>query len=78
MSKNLLSTIRQDKTQAEIAAVYGVSQQAWSSWESGRTVPDLNIMLQMEQSTGIPMEEIFFEAFNYKMKLNDQDPAEIV
>lgn len=66
MSKNLLSTIRQDKTQAEIAAVYGVSQQAWSSWESGRTVPDLNIMLQMEQSTGIPMEEIFLKLLTTK------------
>lgn len=70
MRKNLLSLIRQDKSQSESALIYGVSQQAWSSWESGRTLPDHDIMLQMEKNTGIPMEVIFFRAFNYKMELN--------
>lgn len=75
MKKNLLQILRGKKSQSEIAAEYGVSQQAWHSWESGRTVPNNEIMLKMEKEFLIPMEVIFFDSFNYKMELDGQKSA---
>ena len=72
MITNLLSLIRGNISQNEIAKKYNVSQQTWSSWEKGRTLPDLSTMLDMEKEYGIPMEVIFFTNSNYKMKLNNQ------
>lgn len=69
MKKNLLEMIRAGKPQPEMAKKYNVSQQTWSSWETGRTLPDLKIMLQMENDFMLPMEVIFFNSFNYKMEL---------
>lgn len=66
--KNLLRLLRGDKTQAEIAALYGVPQQTWYSWESGRTAPSGDVMLKLERDFSIPMEVIFFTEFNYKME----------
>lgn len=68
MEKNLLKLLRGNKSQNEMAEKYKVSQQAWSKWESGCTVPDNKTMLLMEKDYGIPMEVIFFDSFNYKMK----------
>lgn len=73
--KNLLRLLRGDKSQAEIASSYDVSQQTWYSWESGRTVPNGEIMLKLERDFSIPMEVIFFTAFNYKTELNKTRPA---
>lgn len=75
MKKNLLELLRGNKTQADMAQKYKVSQQTWSSWETGRTIPDHEIMLNFEVEYGIPMEVIFFEAFNYKMKLTQSEQA---
>mgnify|MGYP003595565165 CR=1 FL=1 len=72
MKKNLLQLLRGEKSQNEMASIYGVTQQTWYSWESGRTVPNNEIMLKMEIEFSIPMEVIFFASFNYKMKLNKQ------
>lgn len=72
MKKNLLQLLRGNNSQAEMATIYGVTQQAWYSWESGRTVPNNEIMLRMENDFSIPMEVIFFTSFNYKMKLNEK------
>lgn len=69
MAQNLLALIRGDNSQSSMARKYDISQQTWSSWEKGRTIPDLSIMLDMEKEYGIPMEVIFFEESNYKMKL---------
>lgn len=70
MKVNLLGILRGEKSQNDMALKYGVSQQTWSSWEKGRTIPDNRTMLLMEFDFKIPMEVIFFESFNYKMKLN--------
>ena len=72
MKKNLLQLLRGNNSQAEMATIYGVTQQAWCSWESGRTVPSNEIMLRMENDFSIPMEVIFFTSFNYKVKLNEK------
>lgn len=71
MKSNLLEILRGQKSQMEMATVYGVSQQAWSKWEKGYTVPENGTMLQMERDFKIPMEIIFFKSFNYKMELKE-------
>lgn len=63
--KNLLSLIRGENPQSKYADMFGVTQACWWSWESGRTVPSPKTMLKMEHKFGIPMEQIFFEVFNY-------------
>ena len=69
MLPNLLTLLRGNISQIEMAKKYRVSQQTWSSWEKGRTTPELSIMLDMENEYGIPMEVIFFTESNYKIKL---------
>lgn len=64
---NLLKELRAEKSQAEMAKLFNISQQAWSSWESGRTVPKPGVMQMMEDIFGKRKEEIFFKEFNYKM-----------
>ena len=49
MKRNLLKLLRGDKTQNEMANIYGVTQQTWFSWETGRTVPNNETMLKMEK-----------------------------
>ena len=66
MKKNLLKDLRGDKSQAEMAKEYKVSQQGWQSWEAGRTVPDNATMLQMEKKFNFTKKVIFFYSFNYK------------
>lgn len=68
MKKNLLKDLRGTKSQAEMAKEYNITQQCWQSWESGRTLPDNAMMLRLEKDFDIPMEVIFFDSFNYKMK----------
>ena len=71
MKKNLLKKLRGEKTQAEIAAEYNVSQQCWQSWEAGRTLPPNSLMLKMEKDFNTPMEDIFFDSFYNKNKYNN-------
>ena len=68
MKRNLLKLLRGNLSQNEIAERYQVSQQCWQSWEAGRTEPDNATKLKMEREFNIPMEVIFFEAFNYVLK----------
>ncbi|WP_337937017.1 helix-turn-helix transcriptional regulator [Acidaminococcus fermentans] len=63
---NLLVEFRGKRTQKEMADKYGVSQQSWSFWENGARKPPLNIMLQLEKDSGIPMEKLFYKEFNNK------------
>lgn len=62
MEKNLLHLLRGGLSQEKMAQKYDVKQQTWYSWESGRTIPSNEIMLQMEH-------DFFLILFNYKMKL---------
>ena len=75
MRKNLLQLLRGNNSQSDVATRYGVSQQTWYSWESGRTVPNNEIMLKMENDFLIPMEVIFFASFNYKNELKIKKSA---
>ncbi len=64
MKRPELIKFRGDKSQADMAKKYKVSQQAWSSWENGEKRPDVTIMKQIEVDSGIPIEVIFFDVFN--------------
>jgi transcriptional regulator with XRE-family HTH domain len=46
-----------------MAAIYNVSQQAWSKWENGISTPPPAIMLRLEKDTGVKMEDLFFDIF---------------
>jgi DNA-binding XRE family transcriptional regulator len=69
---NLLEILRGSRTQTEMSNRFNVSQQTWSSWEVGRTLPDHETMLKMEFDFDVPMEVIFFNNFNYKLKLKSK------
>ena len=64
MKREKLTSFRGDRTQAEMAKIYGVSQQTWSMWERGENTPSLPIMKKLADDIGLPMEEIFFDSFN--------------
>lgn len=63
-----MKNYRGERSQAEMARLYGVTQQAWSFWEIGTATPQIQIMKQLEDDIGRPMEEIFADAF-FKPKL---------
>ncbi|WP_050807007.1 helix-turn-helix transcriptional regulator [Acetonema longum] len=67
-----LTEFRGERTQEEMAGLYGVSQQLWSKWERGACCPSPAMMKQLEVDTGIPMETLFFDAFNNQMELKDE------
>ena len=64
MKRQKLIEYRGSRTQAEMAAMYSVTQQAWSQWEQGTAAPVLPIMKRLEDDSGISMEELFFDKFN--------------
>lgn len=64
MKRAALIKYRGERSQADMARKYGVSQQAWSSWENGDKKPEVSIMKQIEDDSAIAMEEIFFDVFN--------------
>ena len=73
MKRDKLIRYRGDRTQADMAAIYGVSQQAWNSWELGLTKPRPYIMKLLELDSGIPMETLFFDAFNKEILLESKE-----
>ncbi len=64
MKREKLVMFRGERSQADMASHYGVTQQAWNSWESGRRTPRPHIMKRLEIDSGIPMEVLFFDVFN--------------
>jgi len=73
--RDILIKARGDTSQKEMALIFGVKQQTYSSWETGRSKPAPFIMKQMEIHFSIPMEELFFDVFNSKMLLNNANPT---
>ncbi|MGM9571246.1 MAG: helix-turn-helix transcriptional regulator [bacterium] len=70
--RDKLIHFRGKRSQLEMAALYNVSQQAWSKWENGTACPSPATMLLLEKDSGIPMEELFFDSFNNLKKLKIQ------
>jgi len=57
---NLLSELRGKIAQQVICKEFDVTQQTWSSWENGRTVPPPHKMQQIEEYFKTKKEDIFF------------------
>ena len=66
MDRKKLIDFRGDRSQSAMAAIYGVSQQAWCMWEKGRWKPNVITMKRLEMDSGIAMEELFPDVFNKK------------
>ena len=64
MKRQLIIAYRGERTQEEMAKLYGVTQQTWSGWENGTYVPQLPLMKRLSDDIGRPMQDIFFDAFN--------------
>ena len=62
--RNILIAYRGKKSQREMAEKYGVSQQTWSIWESGRATPRPAMMKRIADDIKKPIDKIFFEAVN--------------
>ena len=75
MTRTALIEFRGDRTQEEMGKKYGVTQQAWAQWESGKTAPKVNIMMQIQNDSGVPMEVLFFDLFN-KENLSKEPSSE--
>lgn len=73
--RDTLIKARGDKSQEEMALIFGVRQQTYSSWETGRSKPSPFIMKRMENYFSIPMEELFFDLFNSEMLLKNNKPS---
>lgn len=67
MKRTLLKLLRGEKTQAEMAKQYGITQAGWQSWETRRTIPPNTTMLKMEKDFQIPMEVIFLNLLITKL-----------
>ncbi|WP_338230836.1 helix-turn-helix transcriptional regulator [Lactiplantibacillus paraxiangfangensis] len=70
--ENQLRKLREEKglTQLELANLLKSNQRTVSKWERGKSTPKPSQMQFLEDYFHTPKEEIFFEAFNYKMLLN--------
>lgn len=55
---------RGKRSQREMAKKYGVSQQAWSFWESGKSTPPAKKMFQLSRASGKSMKSLFPDVFN--------------
>ena len=57
---NLIANCRKEKglTQANLAEQLGVSDRAVSKWETGRSLPDADNMLQLSRILGITVDEL--------------------
>lgn len=62
----MLINFRGDRSQEQMAKIYGVSQQTWSTWENGTRTPTKKIMKRISDDSGIAMDVLFFDSFNYK------------
>lgn len=45
-------------TQDELASRIGVTRQAVSKWETGNTIPDVEILMSLSELYGIPINDI--------------------
>ena len=58
--RKVLIAYRGKKSQKEMARRYGVSQQTWSFWESGKATPRLAMMKRIADDIKKPIEKVFF------------------
>jgi transcriptional regulator with XRE-family HTH domain len=64
MKREGLIAFRSERSQEQMAALYGVTQQAWCKWENGDGKPNVVTMKKMEDDSGVPMTTLFADVFN--------------
>lgn len=69
MKREALIAYRGERSQSEMAKLYGVSQQLWSCWETGVSAPSVPIIKRLESDSGVPMEKLFFDLFDQETRL---------
>jgi len=55
---------RGNRSQAEMAKKFGVSQQTWSFWETGYSTPSAKTMYRLSKASRIPLKRLFPDIFN--------------
>lgn len=61
MFRKKLSDFRGERTQKEMAELYGTRQQNWFHWESGVSRPrDYSLMKRIAEDAGSTVEELFY------------------
>lgn len=70
-----LIVFRGSRSQLTMANQYGITQQTWSNWEQGKSIPDPYMMKRLEIDSGFPMEELFFDIFNKNKLLEKKTTA---
>ena len=58
-----LIAYRGERSQKEMGAMFGVSQQAWCKWEMAIATPRPFLMKRIADDSGIPMEVLFADSF---------------
>lgn len=58
--RDTLIRFRGSRSQKEMAKRYGVSQQAWSQYETGEIMPKPAIMLKIAEDAGLDAKDLFF------------------
>ncbi len=66
MIRTKLISFRGDRSQEEMAQLYGVTQQAWSYWEQGTRTPPYLTMKRIAEDIGSSIDDIFFADINNK------------
>jgi len=66
MIRDRLIKYRGDRSQDEMAKMYGVTQQAWSQWEQGIRTPSYLLMRRIANDIGRTIDDIFFANINNK------------
>lgn len=64
VKRQLLREYRGSRNQADMAEIYGTTQQSWSQWEKGISTPKLAIMKKISDDSKIPMDVLFADSFN--------------
>jgi len=68
MKREGLIAFRGERSQKQMAEIYGVTQQAWCKWENGDGKPSVITMKRLEKDSGISMTTLFADVFdNHKL-----------
>lgn len=60
MQRSVLVEYRGNRSQEEMAQMYGVTQQAWGAWELGTRTPTYLMMKKIANDIGKSIDDIFF------------------
>lgn len=79
LSENLLAFRKQKGyTQEQVAIKLNISPQAISKWETGQSMPDMSLLLDVAELYDCSLDELFGRVDSRKVKLDEKvDPSEL-